>query len=116
MSDAKTKPRTFFDLFIDGQATAQDVDDYVTAWHNSGDEEQRPLTEFLGMTEEGCNIWTMDRRTLPLIAAARRPGGASILTLITEYQRCLRAENNPINRSALHTLGYWLRARGIDPA
>lgn len=115
MSDAKAKPRTFFDLFIDGQATAADADDFVTAWHDSGDEEQWPLTEFLGFTEDEYNVGTMDRLTLPDIAAARRPGGPALATLVTEHVRRMRAANDPIERSALFSLGHWLAARGIDP-
>jgi hypothetical protein len=116
VSDAKAKPRTFFDLFIDGQATAADADDFVTAWHDSGDEEQRPLTQFLGFTEEEYDVWTMDRRILPDIAAARRPGGPALATLVAERVRRMRAANNPIDRSALFSLGHWLAARGVDPA
>ena len=116
MSDVRSKPRTFLDLYMDGHATPEDADDAVTAWHNSGDDEQRPLAEYLGMTDEDYDVWTMDRRTLPLIAAARRLGGPSILTLLTDYQRRLRAENNPLDRTAVFSLGHWLRARGVDPA
>jgi hypothetical protein len=114
VSDASTKPRTFFDLFLDGKATEDDVDDYVSAWHDSGDEEQRPLTEFLGMTEGEYAIWTMDRRTLPDIAAARRPSGPTIESLITDRVRRMRAGNDPLDRTALFSLGHWLKARGID--
>ena len=116
MSDATTKPRTFFDLFIDGQAIAEDADDFIDAWHDSGDEEELPLTEFLGMTEEEYDVWMMDGRTLPEIAAARRPDSPTLVTLVTERVRQMRAANNPIERGALFSLGHWLRSRGIDPA
>ena len=114
MSDASTKPRTFFDLFLDGKATEDDVDDYVSAWHDSGDEEQRPLTEFLGMTEEEYAIWMMDRRLLSELAIARRPGGPTIESLITDHVRRIRAGNDALDRTALFSLGHWLKARGID--
>ncbi|PPQ31541.1 hypothetical protein [Rhodopila globiformis] len=114
MSDAQTRPRAFFDLFIDGQATQDDVDDHVSAWHDSGDEEQRPLAEFLGMTEEEYGIWMMDRRLLPELALARRPGAPTIVSLITDRVRRMRAGNDPLDRTALFSLGHWLKARGID--
>ena len=116
MSDTRTKPRTFFDLFIDGQVVAEDADDFITAWHNSGDEETRSLTEFLGLTEDEYDVWMMDGRILPDIAAARRPGGPALAILITERFRRMRTANNPIDRTALFSLGHWLAARGIDPA
>jgi hypothetical protein len=112
--DAETKPRTFFDLFLDGQATEADADDCVTAWHDSGDEEQRPLTDFLGMTDEEYSIWTMDPRTLPDLALARRPGGPSLTTLMADRVRRMRASNDPSDRTSLFSLGHWLKARGID--
>jgi hypothetical protein len=65
VSDAPTKPRTFFGLFMDGQATEDQADERVTGWHNSGDEEQRPLTEFLGMTDEEYELWTWTRAPSP---------------------------------------------------
>ena len=73
MSEATAKTAIFFDLFMTGQATPADADDAVTAWHNSGDDELRPLTEYLGMTDDEYDIWTLDRRTLPVIAPAARP-------------------------------------------
>ncbi|PPQ31538.1 hypothetical protein [Rhodopila globiformis] len=114
MPDVEIKAPTFLDLYLQGRATADDGNDFVSAWHNSGDEEQRPLTEFLGMTEEEYNLWTMDDRTLPVIAAARQSGVSSIETLIAEHVRRMRAENDPINDAALYCLGHWLKARGID--
>jgi hypothetical protein len=111
VSDAETKPRTFLDLYLEGQARADDADDFVSAWHNSGDEEQRPLTEFLGMTDDEYNVWTMDDRALPDIAAAHRPGGPTLEALIAERVRRMRAENDPRDETALFCLGNWLKAR-----
>lgn len=115
MSDVKAKPMTFFDLFLAGQAAATDADDFVTAWHESSDDEQRPLAEFLGFTDDEYDIWTMDRRALQDIAAARRPGGPQLTSLIAERVRAMRAANGPRNRGALLTLTHWLQARGFDP-
>lgn len=114
MSDARTKPRTFFDLFIEGQATRDDMDDFIDAWHDSGDEEQRPLHEFLGMTEEEYAVWMMDTRILPVLALARRSSGPTIESLIADRVRRMRAANDPLDRTALFSLDHWLKARGID--
>jgi hypothetical protein len=114
VSDAETRPRTFFDLFMHGQATRDDMDDFIDAWHDSGDAERCPLTEFLGMTEEEYAVWLMDTRTLPELAAARRPGGPSIVSLMAERVRRMRAAGDPADRAALFSLGHWLKARGIE--
>lgn len=116
MSEVRSKPRVFFDLFLEGEVTAKQADDFIDAWHDSGDEEKRPLAEYLGMTDEEYSVWTMDRRILPEIATARRTGGSSLITLMTEHVRQMRAANDPIDRTALFSLGHWLHARGIDPA
>lgn len=116
MSEAGTGSRAFFDLLVDVQVSAGDVDDYVTAWHDSGDEEHRSLAEFLGLTDEDYAVLMMDSRILPEIAAARRPGGPALTTLMTERARQMHTANNPVDRAALFSLGHWLRARGIDPA
>ncbi len=113
MSDVSSRPRAFFDLFIDGQATASDADDFVTAWHESGDEENRPLTEYLGFTEAEYDLWTMDPDILPVIASARRPDGPGLLQLVCEHVRGMSDANDPRNRTALFSLGHWLQARGI---
>ncbi len=114
MSDAETKPRTFFELFMDGEATREDADEIIDAWHDSGDDEQRPLTEFLGMTEEEYGVWMTDTRTLPELALARRPGGPSLTTLMADRVRRMRAAKEPADRTSLFSLGHWLKARGID--
>jgi len=116
VSEVGIKPKTFSDLFLEGEATADAADDFIDRWHDSGDEERRPLTKYLGMTDEVYELWMMDRRMLPEIVSARRPGGLPLITLATEYMRRMLAANDPIDRTALFALGHWLRARGVDRA
>jgi hypothetical protein len=66
------------------------------------------------MTDDEYNVWTMDDRSLPDIAAARRPGGPTLEALIAERVRRMRAENDPREDTALFCLGNWLKKRGID--
>ena len=51
MSDVRPKSLSFLDLYSGGKVTAEHIDDFIDAWHESDDSEQRPLSEFLGMTE-----------------------------------------------------------------
>jgi len=99
---------------MDGQVSAAEADDFVSAWHNSGDDELRPLTEYLGLADEEYTLWTMDHRLLPTIADARRKGGDTLLRLIRDHVAKMRAANDPIERAALYALTHWLKARGID--
>lgn len=48
---------TFVQDYIDGIAAMHEVDDYVEAWHDGDDE--RPLHEFLGLTEEEYAIFVV---------------------------------------------------------
>ena len=114
MSETATRPRPFFDLFMDGQASAADADECVTAWHNSGDDEQRSLIEYLGMTDEEYDLWTADHRLLPLLADARRQGDDALVHLIAVYVGHMRAQADPTDRAALHGLSHWLKARGVE--
>jgi hypothetical protein len=37
--------KTFFSLYSDGLVSAHQIDDFVEAWHNTGNEEKRTLSE-----------------------------------------------------------------------
>jgi hypothetical protein len=112
VSDTQSQPRPFFDLFGDGKAAATDIDDFIDAWHESGNAEQRSLAEFLGLTDDEYSLWLMDRRTLPAIAGARR-SGQTLEAAVAERLEQLQAANDPIDRTAVFALGNWLKARGV---
>ena len=107
MSDAELTTATFFDLFSSGRVTADGVDDFVEAWHESGDDETRPLSQYLGMTAEEYGLWAIDRRNLPMMVEARR-GGASLCDRVAAYYDQLRETNRWEDRAAIHTLSYWV--------
>lgn len=107
MSDAELTTATFFDLFSKGRITVDDVGDFVGAWHESGDEETRSLSEYLGMTNEEYGVWMIDHRMLPLMVEARR-GGASLYDRVAAYYDQLREANHWDDRAAIHTLSFWV--------
>ena len=107
MPDAELTIATFFDLFADGRVSVGVVDDFVEAWHESGDEETRPSSEYLGMTAEEYGLWVIDHRKLLLIVGARR-GGASVHDRASAYYDQLREANRWEDRAAIHTLSYWV--------
>jgi hypothetical protein len=104
---AQTSP-TFFTLYSEGRATAEQADDFVEAWHESGDEETRSLAEHLGMSEQEYDVWLMTPRALPAILAARRTG-RPLREFVAPFYDQLRTANDPRDASVLHTMGYWLR-------
>ena len=111
MSDVQVGTEAFFDLFSRGQVSADAIDDFVEAWHTSGEEEDRPLSDFLGMTEDEYAVWVMDARTLPLILSVRQSGG-SLPLAVAGYVDDMRAAANPIDGSAIWALSRWATRHG----
>jgi hypothetical protein len=108
VSEVAQKAPTFFALYSQGLATGEQVDDFVEAWHESGDEETRSLSEYLGMTEEEYGVWVITPRALPSILAARR-SGQPLRAHVAPFFEWLRDAADPKDKSVLHALGYWLR-------
>jgi hypothetical protein len=86
--------------------SATAIDDFIDAWHDSGDDEERPLAAYLGMTEDEYSVWFMDTRTLPVILSARR-SGVPLPTLVAAYLADLRAAGDPGNATSIWSLSHW---------
>lgn len=108
MSDIAHEAPSFLTLYSDGRVTADQVDDYVDAWHKSGAEEVRSLSEYLGMTDEEYGVWVMTPRALPVIVAARR-FGRPLWEFVAPFYEQLRAAAAPDDKPVLHAMGYWLK-------
>jgi hypothetical protein len=108
VSEVRSLTPCFFDRYNAGQAPESAIDDCVEAWHCSGDEEVRPLSRFLGMTDDEYAVWVMDGRTLPLLRAARL-AHERLDVAVRGYLDQLRATANPVNRAAIHALSHWLQ-------
>ena len=107
MSDIDLLTATFFDLYSQGRVAADRIEDFIGAWHDSGNEEQRPLSEYLGMSREEYGLWLADDRTLPLLVAARCTG-CSVHPLIAKHLAALKANACPEDASAIHVLSHWV--------
>ncbi len=108
MSDVDAPAASFFVLYAEGRATRDDIEGFIASWHESGDDEQRLLPEFLGLTAEEYDVWLMDRRTLPLILTARRDG-VSLRQRVALYLASLQHEPRAVDRPAIHALSYWVK-------
>ena len=109
MSDIAQETQTFFSLYGSGHAPADAIHDFIEAWHETGDDEQRPLSEYLGMTAEEFGVWVITPRVLPVILAARR-ANRPLAEFVRPFVEKLRADANPNDRSVLFALGHWLAA------
>ena len=61
---------TFVNLCLSGEAFANEIDDFVDAWHDGND--PRTMSDFLGMTDEEYAIWVERPETLREILNARQ--------------------------------------------
>lgn len=57
-------------MCVNGNATIDEIDEYVDKWHDGNGEES--LSEFLGMTDKEYAVWLMDASALPKIIAAHK--------------------------------------------
>ena len=109
----KSRPASFFDLYRAGQVPESSIDDYVEAWHASGDDEDRPLSAFLGLTEDECAVWVMDGRTLPMLLAARQ-AGETLPVAVTRYLDMLRKAASLEDRAAILARSHWVNRHAAD--
>ncbi len=90
-----------------GTISADALDDFIDAWHDTGPEEERSLAEYLGMTDEEYAVITMAHHSLPVIVAARAQR-KPLKEMLVPYLAELRAAANPRDRSAIYSLGHYL--------
>lgn len=57
-----SQSKTFAELYRDGMATFDDLDDAIDKWHNSNDDS--PLYEHLGLTLQQYKDWIESKDTL----------------------------------------------------
>jgi hypothetical protein len=110
VSDVRSRTASFFDLYGQGQVSADEINDFVDTWHASGDAEDRPLSEFLGMTRDEYAVWVMDARSLPLILAARR-ANEPLNDAVARYLTQMRATLDPLDSSPILSLTHWVGQR-----
>ena len=113
MSEVTQRPSTFLELYDQGLVTLEQADDFVGAWHDTGDEEQRSLAEYLGMTDEEYGLWVITPRAVPAIVAARR-SGQPLREHIEPFYEQLRAADDPNDRPPIFALTIGTRFRKIN--
>ena len=114
MSELRTQARapSFLDLYSRGEASADDIDDFVDRWHDAQEPWAKDLElyEYLGMTHEEYKVWLCDPLALPAILDARRSGRALAAVMADRYE-ALRTANRPTDATILFSLDNWLKQR-----
>jgi hypothetical protein len=67
-------PPSFFDLYSQGQALPDEIDDFIDRWHEGANPQISGLSlhEYLGLTLDEYEIWVLDPDVLPQVLIARR--------------------------------------------
>jgi hypothetical protein len=79
MSSTICHHTTFLAQYLNGEVLAEDIDDFVDAWHENP--EGMKIYELLGMSKKEYSLWLNNPETLPQIARARRTGVPLDVTL-----------------------------------
>jgi hypothetical protein len=112
------RPPTFFELYSYGEVRADQIDDYVGAWHDAHETwaRQVPLHEFLGLTWPEYQVWVCDADSLPAILEART-SATPLATIVAKRLEQMRAGGRATDGTTIVCLGNWLKqsaGRGSD--
>lgn len=92
MSEKRRASCPFLQSYLNGDVCAEDIDDYVDAWHAKPG--RKKIFEFLGMTSEEYSLWLCDPDSLPDIARARR-ANSSLVGIVRDALVALRTTGKP---------------------
>ena len=112
MSETRTDAgaASFFDLYSQGKALPDDINDFIDRWHDTALAKDIPLHDYLGLSRDEYEVWLYDPLCLPQILQART-SGRSLVEIMAERFETLRRANDPAHKTILFSLGNWLHAR-----
>jgi len=101
---------SFIEKCINGDASLDEIDDYIDEWHDSDSTNDLELHEFLGMTWEEYSLWAVKPKFLAWIINARRKGVISSETKFLQESQPLAARSSNTKES-LESIN-WLKSMG----
>ena len=114
------RPPTFFDLYNQGEVGADQIHDYVGAWHDAHETwaRQIPLHEYLGLTWPEYQVWVCDADSLPVILEAR-VSTVPLTVIVGKYLAMKYVEQSRTGRratdgTAILCLRNWLKQSASD--
>ena len=105
-----SKQQTFIDLCLAGEASIEEIDDFVDAWH--ADPEGGELHYYLGMTEEEYSLWLRAPDALPCILRARRDR-EELTTAVSRAYETMRLAPSGNDAATIARLRIWLKKKGV---
>ena len=98
--------KRFIDLALNGEVLADEIDDFIEAWHESDSAEELP--EFLGMTDQEYSLWVGDPSYLSLILSARHRKQALLEAVNDNYLHSKRDFIAASSNAKLAQLQSWV--------
>jgi hypothetical protein len=92
MSEKRRASCPFLQSYLNGEACAENIDDFIDAWHAKPG--RKKIFEFLGMTDEEYSLWLCDPDSLPEIARARR-ANLPLTGIVKDTLVAMRATGEP---------------------
>ena len=101
---------SFIEKCINGDASLDEIDNYIDEWHDSDSTNDLELHEFLGMSWEEYSLWAVKPKFLAWIINARRKGVISSETKFLQESQPLAARSSNTKES-LESIN-WLKSMG----
>ena len=109
----KSKKSTFISACLAGNAFAEEIDDFVDAWHDGND--SRDLNEYLGMTKEEYAVWVERPETLQYIIFAHKHDITLEKALDGSGATYSIAARGTVNAKEKEQIVAWLKRTGRIP-
>jgi hypothetical protein len=117
MSDIRidARPASFFDLYSRGEASPDDVEDFVGRWHDDREPWARDMSleDYLGLRHDEYQVWVYDPEALPSILEARR-AKRPLRAVVAERLEELVAAARPRDATIVKGLRIWLAGREAE--
>ena len=114
MSEARVEAGSpsFFERYARGEATAEQIDDFVGYWHEGRDcrAGTLPLHECLGLSQDEYEVWVYDPDALPHILTSRREQ-RPLETVMAERLDQLLLAARETDKTIIRGLRIWLSHR-----
>jgi hypothetical protein len=109
---AESKSPAFFDLYSQGRALADEIDDFIDRWHEDvgANASGVPLHDYLGLTRDEYEIWVIDPEVLPYVLTARREA-RPLPEVLTRYLDELPEAARASDTATITALRKWLASR-----
>jgi len=101
--------KPFLQLALEGYVLADEIDDFIEAWHQSDSE--ATVYEYLGMTFEEYSLWATDPDMIDVILSARHSHSALKVAVNDNLQSRGRIAARSDEAGKLAILRKWIAAQ-----